>query len=179
MKFFIYYSLAIFLFGCSPIQTSNFSKYQAFASESSATSFGIRNIIFSGSYWRHKDLEHLQSVTINFFSNLSADNEFLDTMANPYLLITVEWTKRFVANPYLKKNTLVDTVLRERGSTNHVPKMMISLTLSIQSQQVRKNSQEVELRNLFGVLELNNERVENALSLGISQLFKNMNRVNQ
>ena len=177
MKFFTYCSLGLFLFGCSPTQTFNLSKYQAVSSQSSATFFGIKNIIFSGSDWRNKDLEHLQSVTINYFSNLLVDNEFLDTMENPYLSITVEWTKRFVAYPYLKKNTLVDTVLRKKGSTNQLPKMMISLTLSIPSQQIRKNSEEVELRDLFGVLELNNERVENALSLGTSQLIEHMNQV--
>lgn len=176
MKLFTYCCLVLLLFGCSPIQTLNLSKHQAVASQSSATFIGIENIIFSGSDWRHKDLEHLQSITTNYFSNLYVDNEFLDTTEKPYLF-TVEWTKRYVAHPYLKKNTLVDTVLRKRASTNHVPKMMISLTLSIQPQQIRENSQEVELRNLFGVLELNNERVENALSLGTSQLIEHLNRV--
>ena len=176
MKFFTYCSLVLFLFGCSPIQTLKLPKHQAVASQSSAIFFGVENIIFSGSDWRHKDIEHLQSVTMNYFSNLLVDNEFLDTSENPYLLITVEWSKRFVAYPYLKKNTLVDIVLRKKRSTNHVPKMMISLTLSIQSQQIRKNPEEVELRDLFGVLELNNERVEDALSLGTSQLIEHIYR---
>lgn len=177
MKFFTYCSLVLFLFGCSPIRTLNLSKHQAVASQSSAIFFGIENIIFSGSDWRHKDLEHLQSVTMNYFSNLLMDIDFLETTENPYLLITVEWSKRFVAYPYFKKNTLVDTVLRKKGSTNHVPKMMISLSLSIPSQQIRKNPEKVELRDLFGVLELNNERVEDALSLGTSQLIEHMYRV--
>ena len=171
MNFFTYCSVFLLLSSCSFTQTSKVVKIQSGTTQSSSTLFELEGIVFSGSNWRHQDLEYLQSVTKNYFNSGLVYSDFSVTTESP-LLITVEWSKRFIPHPYLKKNTYVDTILRNRGSINKVPKMMISLILRVKSQQIVKSSQEVELRDLFGVLELNNQRVENAFSLGTSQLFK-------
>ena len=176
MNLFTYCSVVLLLSSCSFTQTSKVSKIQAGTIQSSSTLFELDGIIFSGSNWRYQDLEYLHSVTKNYFNSGLVNSEFSVNTESP-LLITVEWSKRFVPHPYLKKNTYLDTILRKRGSINKVPKMMISLILQVQSQQIVKSSQEVELRDLFGVLELNNQRVENAFSIGTSQLIKHICRV--
>ena len=173
MNFFTYCSVVLLLSSCSFAETSKVSKIQAGIIQNSIRLFELDGIVFSGSNWRHQDLEYLQSVTKSYFNSGLVNSEFSVTTESP-LLVTVEWSKRFVPHPYLKKNTYVDTILRKRGSINKVPKMMISLILRVQSQQIVKSFQEVELRDLFGVLELNNQRVENAFSIGTSQLIKHI-----
>ena len=196
IRFFTYFSLAFFLSSCSSIHTSSHSLDHTATEQFGTTCFVLDDIIFSGSDWRVNDLDHLQSVTINYFSNLFAKTKLLNAPKGSSFLVTVEWSKRLVVNKYHKSNTLagtviskrgnipnyrrnslLDTVLRRRGIINNVPQTMIGLTLRVQSQQIGKNSNEVRLRDLFSVLELNNERAEAALLLGISKLNKRMDLV--
>ena len=175
MFFFTYCSVVLLLSSCSFTQTSKVSEIQTGTIQSSSTLFELDGIVFSGSNWRHQDLEYLQYITKNYFNSGLVNSEF-SVMTESPLLITVEWSKRFVPHPYLK-NTYLNTILRKRGSINKVPKMMVSLILRVQSKQILKSSQEVELRDLFGVLELNDQRVENAFTLGTRQLIKHIFRV--
>ena len=174
MKFFTYCSVFLFLSGCKFVQLSNLSNHQAVANHNSTAFFNLEDIVFSGSNWRNIDQDYLQSATRNYFTNLLVDYELSETTNSLLPIINVGWSKRLVAHTYSKNNTIADTILRKKGSINNVPKMMVSLTLRVRSQHGGKNYEGVELRDLFSILELNSERVETALSMGISKLIHRM-----